>query len=365
MQIVFGQSFITKTMQYNGVSRGYKIFLPRLYDGREKVPLMLNFHGGNQNIQAQVDLSNMNQIADTANFIVVYPQALEDPSDGNSTNWMRKQPTSFDDVPFVSALIDEVSSNYSIDIERVYACGYSLGGEFSFELACKLNHKIAAIAPVARPMTKVSFENCNPVHPTAVLIVMGTNDDFYNGIEFGGTQWYYSAMESADYWNGINHTNPEAEVSELPNLNPTDGSSVSALLWKNGDNCTQVKHLKINGGGHTWPGSVWGNQDINGSEEIWNFLSKFDINGLIDCSTNSNPSKISSIEIQIVPNPCNHYLKIFGLRKKLPFRILSIGGEEITRGNIDERENQIETDDLSPGLYFLELNHQIFKVLKN
>ena len=38
------------------------------------------------------------------------------------------------------------------------------------------------------------------------------------------------------------------------------------------------------------------NQDINASEEIWNFVSKFDINGLIDCNTTSNN------EINIIQN---------------------------------------------------------------
>ena len=30
-------------------------------------------------------------ISDTAGFILVYPQALEDPNDGNSTSWMHKE----------------------------------------------------------------------------------------------------------------------------------------------------------------------------------------------------------------------------------------------------------------------------------
>jgi hypothetical protein len=36
--------------------------------------------------------------------------------------------------------------------------------------------------------------------------------------------------------------------------------------------------------------------DISASNEIWNFVSKFDINGLIDCNTTSNN------EINIIQN---------------------------------------------------------------
>ena len=41
------------------------------------------------------------------------------------------------------------------------------------------------------------------------------------------------------------------------------------------------------GGDHDWPGTS-GNMDISASVEVWNFVSKFDINGLIECNTTSN-----------------------------------------------------------------------------
>ena len=93
--------------------------------------------------------ADFRSISDTAGFILVYPQALEDPNDYNSTNWLHKEPTDHNDIFFVEALIDTLITQYNIDTKRVYACGYSLGGMFSYELACQLNHKIAAISSVA------------------------------------------------------------------------------------------------------------------------------------------------------------------------------------------------------------------------
>ena len=75
----------------------------------------------------------MSSMADTANFIAVYPQALPDPSDGGSTNWIHKDPTTVDDVYFIDALIDSIASDYLVNLDRVYACGYRWG-EFTFEL---------------------------------------------------------------------------------------------------------------------------------------------------------------------------------------------------------------------------------------
>ena len=54
--------------------------------------------------------------------------------------------------------------------------------------------------------------------------------------------------------------------------------------------------MKVIGGDHDWPGT-FGNMDINASEEIWYFVSKYDINGLIDCNTVT-----TSYEFDIIQN---------------------------------------------------------------
>ena len=59
--------------------------------------------------------------------------------------------------------------------------------------------------------------------------------------------------------------------------------------------------MRVNGGGHDWPGS-FGNLDISSDNEIWNFVSRFDINGLIDCNT-ASINKINNFEFEIYPNP--------------------------------------------------------------
>ena len=63
-------------------------------------------------------------------------------------------------------------------------------------------------------------------------------------------------------------------IVPLPNTNTSDGSTVEHHSWNNGDDCVSVEHYKVNNGGHDWPGS-FGNMDIDATEEIWNFVSRF------------------------------------------------------------------------------------------
>ena len=93
-----------------------------------------------------------------------------------------------------------------------------------------------------------------------------------------------SVGEITAYWSNYNNTDINPIISQLPNINTSDGSTVERRVWEGGDNCVRVEELKVIGGDHDWPGS-WGNMHISASIEVWNFVSKFDMNGLIDCNT--------------------------------------------------------------------------------
>ena len=100
------QDFISQTLQYDGNNREYELYIPQSYDGSENVPLMFNFHAGNGTSYSQIYISDMRNLADENNFILVYPQAIADPTDGGSLNWMFKGDYDHDDIYFVEAMID-------------------------------------------------------------------------------------------------------------------------------------------------------------------------------------------------------------------------------------------------------------------
>ena len=289
---------INKTLFFDGLNREYIIYVPVNYDGTNNVPLLFNFHGGSGYANDHMQMVEMNDIADTAGFISIYPQgALDingaDPGTTPSTSWLHKSPTSHNDVNFIAAIIDTLSNEFLVDQQRIYACGYSEGGIFSYELGCRLNHRIAALASVSGSMLTDFFRNdygfgiCAPLHPTAVMLIPGTLDGSFHATYTGFQPYYLSANEITDYWSNYNQTDQNPIVTSLPNINTSDGSTVEKKEWANGDNCVSVVELTVNGGGHDWPGS-FGNMDISASAEIWKFVSKFDINGLINCNSTYN-----------------------------------------------------------------------------
>ena len=360
IHVSFAQGYIGETIEYDGLTREYSIYVPESYDGTTSIPLLFNFHGGGGNIAFHIAIADMSPIADTANFIVVYPQARPDPSDGNSFNWIPKVPGTFDDVPFISSLIDRIASNYQIDQNRIYACGYSLGGDMSFELACKLNNKIAAIAPVARTMQANPDSFCFPVHPTGILSILGTDDitSPYNGITYLGIEYYLSAAATHSYWATHNLCNTNATMN-------TVSPSVERYSWSTESGCAYVEELKVIGGGHDWPGS-FGNMTIDASEEIWQFVSRYDINGLIDCTALSiNENNGEAENYKVFPNPFNQTLNIeIKFPKGNDFRIYNGIGELVISGKLNSQINTIDLSSLPPNVYLLKVESQSIKLIK-
>jgi len=360
LSVSIAQDYISETMQYDGLTREYSIYVPASYDGTLGFPLLFNFHGGNDLVSNWLTSCDMSPIADTANFILVYPQARPDPSDGNSLNWLPKTAGTFDDVPFINTLIDIIASNYQIDQTRIYACGYSLGGDMSFELGCKLSNRIAAIAPVARTMQANPNSFCSPVHPTGVLTILGT-DDFispYNGIIFNGIEYYLSAAATQEYWVIKNNCNAAATMN---NVSP----SVERYTWSTTSGCVYVEELKVIGGGHDWPGS-FGNMTIDANEEIWQFVSRYDIDGLIGCTTTSiNEDNSSQENYKVYPNPLNTQLTIeIKMTKEKEFRIFSTIGELVLSGKLNSNINTIDISSLSPNVYVLNIDNRSVQLIK-
>jgi polyhydroxybutyrate depolymerase len=365
---LFGQQQLNRTLFFDGQNRSFIVYIPSSYDGSNQVPVVFNFHGGGGTSSSFIYTNDMRSIADTANFIAVYPQAAIDPTDG-SNSWLHKTPTTHNDVNFIESIIDTLSSDYNIDNDRIYACGYSEGGLFSYELGCRLNNRIAGFASVSGSMLTETyrldngFGSCSPIHPTAVLLIPGTSDGNFHSMYNGFQPYYLSVNDITTYWSSHNNTDLNPTITNVPNTNNSDGSTVEKRIWENGDNCVAVQELKVINGDHDWPGS-FGNMDISASQEIWKFLSKYNVNGLINCV--STEIKIyNNVEFEIFPNPSSNIIYVNNLDKNISnFQIFSSIGKLVMNGAINNSSLTLDISDLNPQLYILKIDGISYKIIK-
>jgi polyhydroxybutyrate depolymerase len=297
---LFAQNTITGTIQSGGLVREYRLYKPAIYDGSVPVPVVLNFHGYTSNNLQQEFYGSFKDIADTANFLIVLPNGTTDNQGQRFWNTFNG-PYPVDDVAFVADLLDSLATEYNIDPNRIYSTGMSNGGFMSYQLACELNDRIAAIASVTGSMTTTNLTACTPARPVPVMEIHGTADNTvpYNGMVLLG---FASVPAVVDNWVGHNQCNPTATVETLPNTSTIDGCTAERYLYSGGTNGSTVEHYKILGGGHTWPGAVFNvgvtNQDMNASKEIWRFFSQYSLDQL-----SSTTVLAPQNQLKIAPNP--------------------------------------------------------------
>lgn len=259
------------TINHNGIAREYVLHVPDSYDSETPVPLMISFHGGGGTATGQMYMADMRPIADTANFILVYPQGLH-LSDGGSTHWNSmllsdSNKSSVDDFGFIDALINHLSSTYNIDSTRLYATGFSNGADISFTLGCFLDNKIAAVAPVSGLMLNNPSSNCNPPHRVGIMIIHGTSD---NARPTGGIEGYYASIdETILFWSNLNLTSLNPNITGYT----ADGLTVEHHLYSDQNNTAYIEYYKVVNGDHIWLNIT--REGLNTNQLIWNFVSKF------------------------------------------------------------------------------------------
>ena len=65
------------SLNHNDVERTFIMYVPDSYDGSEAVPVFFNFHGYGGTSEGQMEWADMRPVADSGNFILVYPQGTD------------------------------------------------------------------------------------------------------------------------------------------------------------------------------------------------------------------------------------------------------------------------------------------------
>lgn len=233
-----------------GLQRTYYLHLPP----RPPTGLVVNMHAAGQNGRQHAALTHYDAVADAHGYAVVYPDGIDlSWADGRGASVPDR--TGVDDVGFIVALVDRLTAELGIPAGRVFATGLSAGGFMANRLACDRADMFAAIAPIGA--TLGDQVACNPSQPVSVLTSQGTVDPIvpFNGgpmIGRGGPSTILAAYAVVDRWRELNGCAPDPVIA--PVLGSGDGTSAERVSYECAAG-TEVVFLRVDGGGHTWPGA--------------------------------------------------------------------------------------------------------------
>lgn len=237
--IALGES--TKVIDVGGVERTFLVHVPSSYDGRSRVPVVIDFHPLAGSPTRQMGVSGWAALGNREGFITVFPSGI-----GRSWNAGRccgpAQSDGVDDVAFTHAIIASLQAEACIDPKRVYASGCSNGGGMAYKVACEAADVVAGVAPVdfdcsTGPTNDPACGGCAPVRPVSEIQFRATGDQLvpYDGgptsvvpgLEFPGAEANFAT------WGEINACSgsPQA-LSDHPTCQtfPTCGGDVDTVL---------------------------------------------------------------------------------------------------------------------------------------
>lgn len=241
--------------------RSYLAYVPA--DLRPGSPLVIVLHG------SAMDGATMrrwtgyefDRLADRDGFVVLYP-------DGYRKNWndCRRDATyaarleNVDDIGFIKLLIERLVAEKGVDPRKVFAFGYSSGGQMAHRLAIETPDLVAAVAAAGANLPAPDNTLCATDGRTArVMLVSGTHDPIvpFEGGEvslFGlaSRGMALSSMATGAALARRNGITAGPIVTRLPSHNPGDSTSVERLVWPQGDEPAVTLYV-VHGGGHVVP----------------------------------------------------------------------------------------------------------------
>lgn len=251
--------------------------LPSGHDTAQAYPLVLIFHGAGDSATSMVSYCGMNEVADQQQFIAVYPDGSGEPKRWNAGGCCIGD---VDDVAFIKALLRDVAKTVHVNKSKVYAIGKSNGGMMANRLACDLGGEFAAIVSVAGPIE----HNARPSQPIPVMHIFGSADKIIPPDGSIGKALYdpNSVEEHTNFW--IEHNLAMKVPTPIEILAPGPMEVTRAVHLPKDAMGAEVVVIRIDGGGHRWPGRPAPNalvdlgktnEDWKANKVIWEFLNKY------------------------------------------------------------------------------------------
>ncbi|AZG43604.1 hypothetical protein D7316_00173 [Gordonia insulae] len=260
---------ITRSVTVNGLVRTYRVHVPRTYTGRQRVPMILAFHGHAERGATFERYTGLSALP----AVVVYPDGLRGTDHRFSWQGAPYSSPRADDVAFTRAILRAMAATACVDRARTYAVGRSNGGGMVALLACRMPAGFAGFATVSAAVYSRSATGCGHGPPISLIDFHGTADRV---IGYDGGTRYGERYLSSSAW--LQRWVDRAGCVDAPVILPVN-QVVDTVTWPLCRGTGHpVVHYRIRGGSHRWPGST-GNRaagsisdTISATELIWQFF---------------------------------------------------------------------------------------------
>lgn len=226
--------------------RSYRISLPDGYDGKSPIGAVVWAHGYRGSASGVMRNSAMRNALSRMNLALIAAEGRN--GSWNLPNGPRTMDsTGSEEFAYFADVIEDATTHFPIDQERIYASGFSAGGMMVWNLACGRPDLFAGFAPFSGTFWQHPPENCNdPVR--SLVHVHGTTDKTVplTGRAIGETK-QGEVSESFEFYtlHGGFGTPRQAVIDDLScETRGDDAGRILSLCLFDGGHSFSVGHLE-------------------------------------------------------------------------------------------------------------------------
>ena len=243
------------SLTHGGWERNYVVTVPESTDSEPRArPLLIAMHGfGGSGLGMRNAIGRHGGFEDR--YVVLYPDGAG--LTNNERGWNSGHPrccgtalrNNVDDVGFLRELVGTVANETCIDLGRVYATGFSNGGDMAQRLACDASDLVAAVSSVAGRFD-YHASACPGQRSVPAVLYRGKQD---RTVPYSNTLGSLIAIKTIPAIEGFeqiarNHK-CRGNPSRVLSLESTD-----CILINDCDDGFELALCSSAGAGHCWPG---------------------------------------------------------------------------------------------------------------
>jgi poly(3-hydroxybutyrate) depolymerase len=208
-------------------------------------PVVFNLHGSAATAAGHDAYVHFSAPAAARGYVVLTPEGMP-PEEGGLQVWELFPGIYPDDPGYLASLVDWVGEAMCVDLDRVYATGFSNGSTLTNVVACHTQGRFRAIGAVAAHR----FPIVCPSGPVSVIGIHGTGDVIVPYL--GGP-----LLRRPEFWMPpVEETFTAWAQNGRCDIAPRHEEVVPDVVRRRWTGCAegiQVELYAIEGGGHSWP----------------------------------------------------------------------------------------------------------------
>jgi polyhydroxybutyrate depolymerase len=207
MSVINGTAVSSAALVSISGARPFKVYVSSKYNPAIPEPLIISIAGLTQSGAVYEKYTKLTPFAQADGFLFVSPDGMV--NSHGITFWSATpeccdfEHSGVNDDAYIIKIIDDVSSRYAVDPNRIYVIGHSNGGFMANAVASKNADRVAAVVDFSGG-TYTTQAACKPSRPISVLEIWGTKDQTYYGSNLSGKS-IPGALRVFNTWGSINH----------------------------------------------------------------------------------------------------------------------------------------------------------------